>query len=260
MSKAKEILDLKAEGKTPRRIAEILGISKAYVYKVLMNFNMKEFRERFHNYSLSFDARMHYRILPFKEKHLRHVSYKIFKNGDFYVQFFKNKVIIRYVGELRGISIIKAESLIQAKMMALLEDLKGYAIEFGDFKVISCHNAFMGHSVAKHIYKGGQHLEYRAADGRIRTLVDLSKGPELEHEHPAFAVADSKKWEELIQDVALGDYERFKDTKLKLNAVFDVLGEYSEQIRRHLIVQEETLKTLGKISDTMDKFAASIKK
>jgi len=249
-----DVITLNQKGYNQTKIAKELNISQARVSKIL-NAIKGEKKERFHNFSLKFEAIVPYNNINLKEIKLKHSAFKLFKNEDFYVQIFPRAVIIRYLKDIVGLKIITSEQEAINKIKDFIITLEAYRIDFKGYKVVSGHNAFTQNEIAKDIIKKGQDIKYYdSEDNKLRTSIDLSHNKiELEHQHTKYYNSDSKKWEKIIDDVATNKYDDLSTTKYKIDTILQVQMDYAENIKKHLLVQDKTLEVMNTLNSTLGK-------
>lgn len=248
------VINLQQNGYNQAQIAMKLGVSQPYINKILKTFknNNLQRKQRFHNFSLKYTADFDFARLPFKTIKLNKFSnYKYYADDDFKIQFFNNGTItIRTTKDIFHENIVKTEVEAIRYVTDFLLKWNKYNISFLNYIVISGHNAFLNNEIAKDCQKKGDIIKYYDKDdNKLRTNIDMSKGvPEFEHEHNKHFVSDSKKWERIIHDVATDNYYPPSTTKEILDITLKVQGDYAENIKKHLLVQDKTLIALEGIN------------
>jgi transcriptional regulator with XRE-family HTH domain len=253
------VISLNQKGYNQTQIAKELNISQARVSKIL-KATKGEKKERFHNFSLKFEAIVPYETISLKEITLKHSKYKNYTDKDFHVQIFKNAVIIRYLKDIVGMKVISSEQEAINKIKDFIKEWNIYKIDFKGYKITSGHNAFTQNEIAKDMIKKGQDIKYNdPIDNKLRTSIDLSHNSiEFEHQHTQHYNSDSKKWEKIIDDVATNKYDDLSTTKYKIDTILQVQMDYAENIKKHLLVQDETLLTLKEIRNAYKESSGNI--
>ena len=241
-------------------LAKRFSVSQQYISRIIRSMRSPNGgRERFHNYSVTFNAQVPYDYVDLPEVKLRGWSYRKYKDDEFFIQVMRDKVLVRYLKDIIGLKIHTSEDSAIQRIKELLGLWNVYHIQFFDYIVSSGHNEFMNSPIARDVASKGQRIRYRdRVDGKIRTTVDFSKtddnpsgAPMFEHEHNKHFVSDSDKWEGIIDDVAMNNYDPLHITKAKvdfndsrMNHVVDVLDKYATQMDKHLDVENRTADKL----------------
>lgn len=93
---------------------------------------------------------------------------------------------------------------------------------------------------------------YVYVEDALRVIIDYSKGvDELETVSPLHAVDDQQQLQEYLKDIITAQHYKPSEIKSYFDLILNVQVEYAEQIKKHLLVQDETLKTLRKIQGAM---------
>lgn len=256
------VVDLHEKGLSQSKIADELGVSQQYVSKVLRKIGSGgdgKKKERFHNFSLTFNAVFNYWSFPYKDVLFgRNNQYKVFDNIDFHVQIFTNgRIMIRYNKDVIGLKIVENEAEAIRRILEFMNEWNSsnkFGIRFIDYVISSGHNEFMGNAIAHRLARQGQTIKYKDRDdGKDRTIIDFSPSkdnpsgaPHFEHTHKLHYNPDSQKWEEILDDVATGNYEPLHTTKEKIAQIFDML----EKVAR---IQESSAIEAATVRSDVDK-------
>jgi hypothetical protein len=239
------VLDLYQKGYTQKVISEKFGVSQPRISKIIRRFNSGVKKERFHNFSVTFQANVPFDTIDLKDIKLRGTSYKNWNSVDFHIQIFKDSVLVRYNKDVIGKKIVASEEEAINRIKAFITEWNVYNIQFMEYKISSGHNEFMDSPIAKNLAVKNETMIYKdKIDGKDRTIIDFSPSkdnpsgaPNFEHVHPKYFKPDSEKWEEIIDDVATGNYEPLHVTKNKMEVCVNVLSE--------------TNNTLGKLNNSI---------
>lgn len=127
--------------------------------------------------------------------------------------------------------------------------------------VSSQHIAFVKNEFAKYFADKGIDLRVYDEEGRLRAIVDKSRGPELEFIDKTHAEDDADKMQSFIQDIYTGGYEKQQQTTLSIvqglaqnqEALSGDLTAYGREIAAHV----QAIKDLGagvkKLTDLIKK-------
>jgi hypothetical protein len=118
-----------------------------------------------------------------------------------------------------------------------------------NIKIVSSHYAEGNNELSKKSQEIGEYIRcYTKDDGKLWFLFDFSKKNfEAEAVHPSTAKEDMTKLVDFFNDIR--EKEHYKPSEIKgfIDIVLETEKNYATLIQRHLIVQEETLKTLKAI-------------
>lgn len=241
------IVDLHEKGLSQSMIASRLDISQQRVSKVLRSLKLgSDNRERFHNFSLTFNAVFNYWSFPYKDVKFGHTQYKVYHTEDFHVQIFVNgRIMVRYNKDVIGKNIVDNQAEAIRRILEFLDEWNKFDVRFIDYVISSGENEFMNSPIAKHIASKGQRILYKdRVDGKKRSIIDFSPSssnpsgaPHFEHVHKLHFNPDSQKWEEILDNVATGNYlpldvtkEKIEANEKDIRATMDVLNKVSSSI------------------------------
>jgi DNA-binding CsgD family transcriptional regulator len=289
--KQQEILKLRNEGQTLQVIADKLNISRVAVYKLEQKalkkvggltkpqkklkrgvnkklggltkkgVNKKHFVS-LHNDSVSFHAKCRLSELPYETKVLKYTEYKFYKDDKIVLKFFEKKLVVQFRDEIIAKSsdecLRNATRRIKSFMRSFSID--GVIIDKSNLEQLSRHYAILGTSFAKkRVEEGKKFLVIDEWDNKERLLIDFSdkekKGgmPHFEAVHPDKSHSDADLCERYFDDIINNSHYLPSEQKNMFDIVMSVQKEYAYQIRKHLEVQEETLKTLKAIQESLKK-------
>jgi len=203
----------------------------------------KRIYERFHSYSVKFRSSTSLDLLNNGRLclELRNNPFYRLDYPDAIVKVFPKSLLItlRVSNDIKGLDVRAAEKVAVGlinKVLASLPDL--IVVEKG--QVVSLHNAFVNHPIAKYNVKV-------CVDGVIRLVSDNSNGRlEFEAVSPIHAVSDSEILEVWNKDLITKEHYKPSEIKSIVDTILGVQVRYAEQIEKHLVV-------LTKMSDSLDK-------
>lgn len=118
-----------------------------------------------------------------------------------------------------------------------------------DFKLCRKHHALIKNEVAKIVQEKQQRLDIYDSEGNQRILTDRSLNTnELEAVYTPKNDSDITAIKNFIGSLIEAPF-----TAYDFATIYKVQEAYAEQIKKHLIVQEETLKTLKTIQEALKK-------
>lgn len=103
------------------------------------------------------------------------------------------------------------------------------------------------------------YLRVKGEDGRTWFMIDRSKGF-VEHEYVREVVPDSEALEPYLNSIREKPHYLPHELKAIVDTVIGVQAEYALQIKKHLEVQDRTLRTMDEMSRTMREIRNSLKK
>lgn len=117
---------------------------------------------------------------------------------------------------------------------------------------VNAHYSEIENELAKDYEVRGERIRiYTREDGKLWFLMDNSFNlHEVESVHPSSSKEDMELVKSCFNDIRSGEWERMK---YGLDIILKVQGDYAEQIKKHLLVQDETLKTLKSIQEAMNR-------
>lgn len=252
------VVDLHEKGLSQSRIASDLGVSQQYVSKVLRSLKFgDDRRERFHNFSLTFNAVFNFWEFPeieYRTVAFGHTHYKNWDNGDFHIQIFINgRIMVRYNKDVIGLNIVDDETEAIRRILDFLQEWNKFNVRFVDYVISSGENEFMNSPLAQDLARKGQTIKYKdRVDGKNRSIIDFSPSksnpsgaPHFEHVHKLHYNPDSQKWEEILDDVATGNYDPLHITKSKIEQIYDMLGKITG-------IQEESALQASRTESRID--------
>ena len=188
---------------------------------------------------------------------LKYTSYLKIKRKGLYIQLFPNTLTVRFLEDIECKTVSECRKLAEERILHFLKTFSYDGVNFldGKYKQVSRHYAILGTSIAKKFVKEKiKFYVFDKDDGKSRLAIDFShRRPEFEAEHPIKGLNDSKLSEAFFDDLLNKPSDLPSESKAKLDFIVSVQKEYAEQIRKHLLVQDETLKTLKAIQNSLNK-------
>jgi len=210
-----------------------------------------------HNDSIKIKVHVDWPKIPYDTVHLKHCSYKKYKDDAVHLKIYETgTMLIQFRQDIEEETRKKATGAARKRIEAFLRrfDHKGVRIPDNHIEQVSRHYAIIGTEVAKKYVREGKCMFiYDKTDGKLRTLIDFSdkekKGgmPHLENVHVEKGEKDTDNQKRWIEEINEGYWYSPKETKGILDTILNVQKEYAYQIKKHLEVQQETLKTLKAI-------------
>lgn len=255
--------------RTYTQIAKIMGISAKNVHKHVKNFTRKcrgvkknavgvinhkgknPHKIRLHADCVSIKIKTDLKKVKGKTVHLKYVDYKQFDDNEYRIQVFPKKTVITFKTD------IIADTEEQAKITAD-KRIKDYLIEnygVGEYTLLKRHYGILGTDLAKTVRDNKMIVVlYDHHDGKVRQRIDFShEKPEIDSEHVEKGFSDSSTTNAYLYDIIENRHYLPSQTKSIIDTILTVQNEYAFQIRKHLEVQSETLKTLKKIQEALEK-------
>jgi len=275
---------LRLQGLSYRNIGELMGITKKRAWELCQRvyklggkrFSKKDKKKgvndklggvtkkpkgvntnkiSLHNDSIAIEAKIDFKLAKGEVKQLKYTQYKLNKTEDHIIKVFSHKVVIQFRKDIITDTIEEAYTKATKRISAFIntEVLRGITLK-KDIKQLSRHYAILGTTIAKKYIREGKRLFiYDRWDNKERVRIDYSdkdkKGglPHFEFTHTDKSKEDADKNKAFIEDIINYPHDLPSITKSKLDFIVNVQKEYAEQIRLHLKVQQETLKTLRQI-------------
>lgn len=261
-------LKYRNEGLTFQSIADKMNITRPAAYK-LFNKSLKKIggltkgvnKYSLHNDSISFEIECTFYKVKGKTIRLKYSKYKLIKNDDRVIQVFHKKIVIKFRKEILGKSTDECFDLATKRIHNYITkfSMKGITKIFR-LEQLSRHYAISGTAIArKCIREGKKTFIYEPGSNDLAIFVDFSdknkKGgtPHLESPHLLRGKKYIDKNDAFLEDVTFRSHYLPSQTKTILDTILLVQEEYAYQIKKHLLVQDETLITLKKIQKSLDK-------
>ena len=287
--KQQEVLRLRNEGKTFQFIADKMNISK----QAVNNLERKAFKKvggltkskniskrgltkkqggltkkglttkhfvSLHNDSITFQAKCRLQELPYEKKVLKYTYYRLYKDDNFVIKFFKEKIVVQFRNDIICPTSEECQAKARQRIKSFISSFHTDGVSFDrkSFKQIARHFAILGTDLAKkYVREGKKFLVLDEWDGKERLIIDFSDKdkkngmPHFEATHPDKSYDDSNVCEKYFDDIINNPHYLPSQQKNMFDIVMSVQKEYAYQIKKHLEVQEETLKTLKEIQNSV---------
>ena len=283
--KQQEVLRHRNEGKTLDQTSVLMGVSRQAVHKLERKAlskiggltkskkNIKKGVDKkargvdkkrvdkkhnisLHNDSVTFEAKCNLDEIPYETKELKYTNYKFYKDDKLVMKFFEKKLVVQFRDEIicktTQEALQKATNRIKSFMQSFQMD--GVKIDKNSLKQVSRHYAVLGTELAKrYVREGKKFLVLDEWDNKERLIIDFSDKdkkngmPHFEAVHTDKSNDDITISERFFDDMINKPHYLPSETKGMLDIILSVQKEYAYQIKKHLEVQEETLKTLKEI-------------
>lgn len=151
-------------------------------------------------------------------------------------------------------------------LLLKIEEILGVSLRLNGsyrFKASGQHHALINNTLAKQYTRNNEQLQVINKDGELWLLIDNSKPfgvglNELETVHKDSAVSDNEIVQAFFNDIKHNPFYKLSDLKRMFDIVLNVQVEYSEQIKKHLVIQDKTLDTLNKMDYSLLKLSSAI--
>lgn len=273
-------LKLKNQGLSYSKIALKLNMTKTNAWKLVNKANKKigvndklrgitQSNKRgltkrvnkisLHNDSISIECNADINKINASIKHLKYCDYKFIKTNDTVIKIFKNKFVLQFRKDIICLTSDECYNKATKRIKNFFNNFNNEFISFGDnYKQLSRHYAILGTAIAKRYVKEGKKLFiYDDFDKKERVRIDFSDHnklggmPHFEFTHSEKSKSDVDKNEKYITSIINHDHYLPHEVKNILDIVITTQKEYAYHIKKHLLVQDETLKTLKQIQSNL---------
>ena len=214
-----------------------------------------------HNDSISINCQADLNLISCGElKHLKYTDYKLMKTDQVILKIFNKKLVIQFREDIIKPTIEECYKKATNRLQSYIStfNILGVTLDLENLEQLSRHYAIIGTDLAKNYIKEGKKLFiYDPWDKKERVRIDFSdkdkKGglPHLEFTHKIKAKDDAEATKEYIESMINYPHYLPHEVKGMLDIVLHTQKEYAIHIKKHLLVQDETLKTLKKIQKSL---------
>lgn len=268
-----EAYKLRKQGFKFKFIADKMGISIKQAHKHYSNFlrktnvlmeggknngggvkkpNTKNFKIRLHNDEIKIKIVNDLSKLPGRliQWH-KNCSYKLCVQNDVELRFFRKTTVIKFKEDI----IAKTEEKAEIKANNRIKEFLVQTYGLNQYIQLKRHYGLLGTGLAKYTRKKGMEIIiYEDHEPIVRQRLDFSKKKyEIDSESVKFGRTDSEKTRDFQESIIKRPHYLPHETKAIVDTILGVQKEYAYQIRKHLEVQDETLKTLKAIQESFKK-------